>query len=35
MSMAQAQSDTASAAADVIAAQNVLSQSELDAQKIR
>lgn len=33
MSMAQAQSDTASAAADVIAAQNVLSQTELEFHK--
>jgi cobalt-zinc-cadmium efflux system outer membrane protein len=33
MSMAQAQSDTASGAADVIAAQNVLSQTEFEARK--
>ena len=33
MSMAQAQSDTASAVADVIAAQNVLSESELESNK--
>jgi cobalt-zinc-cadmium efflux system outer membrane protein len=33
MSMAQAQSDTASAVADVIAAQNVLSQTELEARQ--
>ena len=33
MSMAQAQADTASAVADVIAAQNVVSQRELEARK--